>query len=186
MCLKWNVLFLRNTNIATTNKYIPQKPQASPNFHVISDFYIDLGLPEGHGWTRGQIGPSAWWWGISSTKGIWEIKFHINISLQHSLTLTFGGRDQQPQGSSKGTSPCGRRSWGRDRSHSDLLQQTWDCPGQGNKSRYTVLRYLGPHQQRRGRVPWWITCRGDRWENFLRATKNIESTRSINWKVYRT
>ena len=45
-----------------------------------------------------------------------------------------------------------------------------------------LICYLGPHQQRRGRVPWWITWRGDRWVNFFRATKNIESARSINWK----
>ena len=45
-----------------------------------------------------------------------------------------------------------------------------------------LICHLGPHQQRRGRVPWWITWRGDRWVNFFRATKNIESARSINWK----
>ena len=42
--------------------------------------------------------------------------------------------------------------------------------------------YLGPNHDMKGSVLWWITWRGERWSNFFRSMKNIESKKSMNFE----
>ena len=41
---------------------------------------------------------------------------------------------------------------------------------------------LGPNHDMKGRVLWWITCSGERWSNFFRRMKKIESKKSMNFE----
>ena len=41
---------------------------------------------------------------------------------------------------------------------------------------------LGPNHDMKGRVLWWITCSKERWSNFFRRMKKIESKKSMNFE----
>ena len=41
---------------------------------------------------------------------------------------------------------------------------------------------LGPNQDMNGNVLWWMTWSGERWSNFLRRMKKMESKKSMKFE----
>ena len=50
-------------------------------------------------------------------------------------------------------------------------------------TRKNTVPNLGPHHVSKGMMPWWKTCRKERWVNFFFSTKKMESAKSMNLEM---